>query len=155
MKLSIMNLFNNIRIALALGLMALTLPLSQAQRIEARDAPAKDFTLPLFGESGYKAWEIAGHEGRYIDKDHILVTLMNIKIFSGEADMFLDAIIASPDAKIDLKDKNAQGESAIIMRSHNYRVSGQGWTWFAKENRIRVHKNAKVEFKQDIGIELN
>lgn len=128
-------------------------PLSQAQRIEP-DAPVMDFTLPLFGDEGYKTWEITGHEGRYQGKDRILVLLMTIKIFSGNADMLLQTIIASPDANINLKEKTATGDSVLRVRGHNYRVSGRGWTWYGQENRIVVHHDAKVEFNQDIGIQL-
>lgn len=120
------------------------------QKIEP-DAPVIDFKLPLFAESGYKKWEISGHEGRYLGNERLLVLVMTIKIFSGNADLLLESLIVSPDATIDIQRKVAQGKSALRVRGHNYRVSGTGWTWLGEENRIIVHRDARVEFNQSLG----
>ena len=115
------------------------------------NAPLKRFTLPIFGENGYKTWEIRGDEGHYLGSGRLEVIILTIRIFSGNEHMILESFITSPNAIIDTDKKTASGASILIVRGPHYRLTGKGWTWEADKKRITVHQNARVEFDQPLG----
>lgn len=115
------------------------------------DTPIMDFRLPLFAQSGYKGWEIAGHEGRYLGDNRILVLLMSIKVFSGDAAMRLETVISSPDATIEIQEKRADSESSLLVEGEDYRVRGRNWSWYGNEQRILIREDAEVAFAQSLG----
>ena len=115
------------------------------------DAPLERFTLPIFGDNGYKTWEIKGDRGRYLGPGQLQVDFLMIRIFSGNASMILESFITSPDAIIDTDKKVAHGASILNVFGPHYRLTGKGWIWKGASKRIIVHKYARVEFDQPLG----
>lgn len=122
-----------------------------AQKMEV-DAPVIDFKLPLFDRAkGFKEWEIAGHEGRYIDRENIVVLLATIKRFGEDKKEAPFYVISSPEARINLRTRTAEGDSTLRLQGHNYRVRGSDWTFNGRDNRLVVNRDARVEFAQSLG----
>lgn len=112
-------------------------------------APVKDFCLPVFGESGYKAWDLSGSEGHYLGPDCLDVTQMQLRTFSfsGEGILQLEAILQSPSARIDLPKNLASSKASIHIEGPGYTGEGIGWTWDGKTHTLRLKARVRVVFK--------
>ena len=48
------------------------------------NAPVENFRLPMFNEEGYRAWDLRGAKGTYVDGTHVDVVDMKMRVFSGD-----------------------------------------------------------------------
>lgn len=110
-------------------------------------APVKDFCLPVFGENGYKVWDLSGHEGHYLSSECLLVKTMQLRTFSGEERLQLEAILESPLAKIHLGESLAESEALIHIQGPGYTGEGQGWTWQGKTHTLFLKSHVRVVFR--------
>lgn len=114
------------------------------------DAPIRNFRLPLFGENGYKEWELRGLEGHYISEGEAGVDGLDLLIFSGDEQMELESRIRSPHALIEFEHSRASGQSSLFMTGPGFEIQGSDWIWDGKEKRLRVSRNARVIFEQQL-----
>lgn len=112
------------------------------------NAPVLDFKLPVFNESGYKAWDLQGHEGLFHTDQTIDVKEMTIQVFSGDEALSLETLIKSPAARINTKTSFAFGEESINITGPNYNISGNSWTWNGDTQQIEIQNNVIVVFNQ-------
>ena len=136
-----------------LAFMSVQGSLSAAEKM-VPNAPIIDFKLPLFAENGYKAWEIQGAEGRYLNTNEITVLILTIKTYSGDESVSLESVISSPDAVIDTQTKQANGQSYINVYGQGFRVRGKDWTWDGLNKIITIREKTQVDFDQSLGILL-
>ena len=108
--------------------------------------PIKNFQLPMFGENGYRTWELSGAEGRYLSADKIEVSQMRMKVFSGDAASTIDNRIESPLATLFVSKNIAIGEGPIKITASSYRIDGERWFWDGKIRSVVVSKKASVIF---------
>lgn len=108
--------------------------------------PVKNFQLPMFGENGYRTWELSGDEGRYITADKIEVSQMKMKVFSGDASSTIENRIESPLATLFVAKNIAIGQGPIKITATNYRIDGERWFWDGKTRSVVVSKKASVIF---------
>ncbi len=113
--------------------------------------PIKNFRLPMFGDNGYRTWELCGDEGRYITASKIEVCQMKMRVFSGDAASKIENRIESPLATLFVDKNMAIGESPIQILSDTYRIDGERWFWDGKTRTIVVSRNAKVVFNEGVG----
>ena len=114
------------------------------------DAPVIDFKLPMFGENGYKIWELQGEEGRFVNPERIDVAGMTLKVFSGQADLKLETTIESPIASMYIEESRATGESALKITGPNYLVEGADWIWYGTTRTVYVKRAVRVIFDQKL-----
>ena len=114
--------------------------------------PITNFRLPMFGDNGYRTWEMKGDEGRYISPEKIDVIQMRLDVFSGNADSKIENKIRSPLATLFINKNYAIGDSPIQILSENYRVDGERWFWDGKLRRIVVSRNARVIFNEGLSL---
>jgi hypothetical protein len=114
--------------------------------------PIQNFRLPMFGENGYRTWEMKGDEGRYISPEKIEVSQMKLDVFSGEADSSIENKIKSPLATLFVNKNIAIGDSPIQILSQNYRVDGERWFWDGKLKRVVISRNARVIFNEGLSL---
>ncbi len=110
-------------------------------------APVKDFCLPIFGDSGYKIWDLSGSEGHYLSPEQLQVTQMQLRTFSGEGALQLEAILKSPSAQIDLSKNRASSEASIHIQGPGYTGEGIGWTWEGKTHTLFLKNKVRVVFQ--------
>ncbi len=108
--------------------------------------PVKNFQLPMFGENGYRTWELSGDEGRYISADKIEVSQMKMKVFSGDASSTIENRIESPLAMLFVSKNIAIGQGPIRITATTYRIDGQRWFWDGKTRSVVVSQKASVIF---------
>lgn len=116
------------------------------------DAPIRNFRFPVFGENGYRLWELRGVEGRYLSEDESLIIGMDLKAFSGDASMTLENRIRSPEARINFPETTAEGASTLFVTGPNYEVEGYNWKWQGTDKRMTVAEGARVVFFDSIDI---
>ncbi len=116
------------------------------------DAPIRNFRFPVFGDDGYKLWELRGVEGRYLSETHSVILGMDLKVFSGDADLTLETRIRSPEALIDFDATTAEGNSTLYVTGAGYEIEGADWKWDGGAKRMTVGGGARVVFLDSIQI---
>ena len=116
------------------------------------DAPIMNFRFPVFGENGYKIWELRGVEGRYLSDEDGLVLGLDLKSYSGDEAMTLINRIRSPEAFIHFPSAVAQGDSTIFATGELYQIEGSDWRWDGKKRHLTVSGGARVVLFDSINI---
>ena len=116
------------------------------------DAPIEHFRLPMFGENGYKAWELRGLRGHYYDREEAMVEGLELVVFSGDEQMSEENRIKSPKALIHLQESRADGDSSIFVIGPGYEIQGRDWTWTGLERKIVVRQSVRVSFAGTVEI---
>ncbi len=116
------------------------------------DAPIQHFRLPMFGENGYKKWELRGLKGHYYSEERALVEGLELVVFSGDEAMEVENRIRSPKALIHLKESRAEGESSLFVVGPGYEIQGRNWLWEGLERKIVVRESVRVSFAGTVDI---
>ncbi len=114
------------------------------------DAPAENFFVPLFGDDGYRIWDLRGREAHFVSDAQIDVIGMQLNVYSGGAEEYLDMLIESPEALVYFDRNEARGEKGIVVNGDNYRAEGDEWTWEREDNRIVIQGNVQVTFFEEL-----
>jgi hypothetical protein len=126
-------------------------PLSVAAQM-IPDAPILHFRLPMFGEEGYKTWELRGLSGTPVSEVEVSVEGLELLVFSGTADLLEKNRIRSPRALIDFDRSEASGETSIFVTGPGYTIQGSNWMWEGKADRITVREAVRVTFVGELSI---
>lgn len=116
------------------------------------DAPIQHFRLPMFGDNGYKQWELRGLKGHYYNQESAMVEGLELLVYSGEEDLVVENRIRSPKALINLKESRAEGDSSLFVTGPGYEVQGRDWTWDGAERKIVVRESVRVSFAGNVDI---
>jgi len=116
------------------------------------DAPIEHFRLPMFGEDGYKTWELRGFRGHYLSEEEALVEGLELVVFSGDETVSEENRIRSPRARILLEEARAEGDSSLFVTGPGYEIQGQDWSWDGAERKIIVRKDVRVSFAGSVDI---
>ncbi len=74
-------------------------------------------------------------------------TSMQLRTFSGEEALQIEAILKSPSAQIDLPQNIAESEASIHIQGPGYTGEGIGWTWKGKTHTLFLKTNVRVVFQ--------
>jgi hypothetical protein len=116
------------------------------------DAPIQHFKLPMFGENGYKKWELRGLKGHYHSPEEAMVEGLELVVFSGDEQVLEENRIRSPKAIIHLKQSSAEGLSSLFVIGPGYEIQGRNWTWNGLERKIVVRESVRVSFAGTVDI---
>lgn len=116
------------------------------------DAPIQHFRLPMFGENGYKKWELRGLKGHYHSEERALVEGLELVVFSGDEALEVENRIRSPKALIHLQESRAEGESSLFVVGPGYEIQGRNWLWEGLERKIVVRESVRVSFAGTVDI---
>ena len=116
------------------------------------DAPLEDFSLPRFGETGYKVWELRGTRGHYLSDTRSAIDGLDLRLFAGDAALTLETRILSPRAEIDLELGSAFGDSSLFVTGPAFEITGFDWEWENPTKTLRVNERARVIFNQEIDL---
>ena len=136
-RTKIKGIFLLLTTVMILGLFAQIIP----------DAPVIDFKLPMFGENGYKIWDLQGDEGRYINAGRIDVINLKLRVYSGDESLALDTTIESPKAIMLVRRNRALSNASIRMLGSNYEIMGSDWICEGSNRTLKVKKNVRVNFQ--------
>ena len=116
------------------------------------DAPIQHFKLPMFGDNGYKTWELRGMKGHYLSENEALVEAMELVVFSGDASMWEENVIRSPKALIQFQESRAKGDSSLFVIGPGYEIQGRNWSWDGLDRKIVVRDAVRVSFAGTVDI---
>jgi len=116
------------------------------------DAPIQHFKLPMFGENGFKKWELRGLKGHYYSEQQAMVEGLELVVFSGNEAMEVENRIRSPKALIHLQESRAEGDSSLFVVGPGYEIQGRNWLWEGLERKIVVRESVRVSFAGTVDI---
>lgn len=144
-----------IRLWTCLGLVLLSLGLGLTHsRLTAQmipNAPVENFRLPMFNDEGFRAWELRGSKGTYLEGDKVSLDEIMIRLYTGDASNGIKTEITSPDATVLIDENKAVGTNGILIQGGNFRITGQNWTWQGDDHRVVIEENVVVTFFEGIG----
>jgi len=134
-------------------LAALALPLALLAQRTQIGAPVENFRLPVFGENGFRVWDLQGKTGTYLEDETIAVERMILRTFPPNDPQNPELIIESPQAIISPESNQARGDQYLFLQATDgsYAIVGRRWHWFGDKERITIQEDARVTFRQAIG----
>ncbi len=136
------------RIAAALFACAFATAFATAQMVP--DAPVINFRLPMFGDDGYRIWDLRGKQGLYVNENRVDVVDMHLLVYSKEVPNLVETEILSPRASMLIQENRAVGDQTITVLGDNFEVRGQRWSWDGDENRVVIDERVKVTFFEEL-----
>ncbi len=120
------------------------------------EAPFCQFKLPIFGEDGYKKWDLYGQEGQFNGTDQrVDIKGMRLRVFNDSNVQSLTATLESPSATVFPKLRRAEGKEFVFLTTSHYTIVGHGWLWeeCAHDSpspyyRIILQSDVRVVFKE-------
>ncbi|HCJ12499.1 MAG: hypothetical protein A2Y14_04455 [Verrucomicrobia bacterium GWF2_51_19] len=114
--------------------------------------PIDHFCMPMFAQTGYKAWDLKGEKGVYLDEKNMIVQTMQLNVFNGKKGSEQELDIRSPNARILMQENKAIGAaSPIEIRGKDYTLCGYNWEWDGAVKKVTVHERVNVVFNQGFG----
>lgn len=115
-------------------------------------APAQNWVLPIFTDKeGYRSMTLRGSEVRPSPGGKsIVVTNLNITIFSGDEKAQVDSVLLSPAALFQPKENRASGDSTVRFIRDDIEVTGTGWTYDHKTKNISLRQDVRVTFRAEL-----
>ncbi len=121
---------------------------NELTRFEA-SAPVRDFSLPMFGDGGFKTWDLSGKQGRYQSQERIDIEGARLRLFSGDESARVEVTIESPQALVNPKLGLAQGADFLYVHGPGYSVTGRDWVWNEREKTLTIKKDVQVTFASE------
>lgn len=134
-------------VALSLGLPVT--PVLDAQLRPDPDEPVRDFRLPMFGEDGFRAWELRGDSGHFQRDRTLAVEGLDLRVF-GPRGEGLESRIRSPQAVLAPDESRAWGDSPLLVETDQFELRGEDWTWDGKARRIEVRREVHTIFFEEL-----
>jgi len=119
-------------------------------------APAKNWVLPLFTDTGNHSMTLRGTEVRPVDADRIDVVELNMTIFSGDAAARVVTVLLSPAATFFTRENRASGgQSVRVLRFRDdgqiaAEITGEDWTFAQAGEKVSIRRRAHVVFRQQL-----
>lgn len=114
------------------------------------DAPMRNWVLPVFTDAGPRSMTARGAEARMNGPRSVLLTDMNLTVFSGLADNKVDSVMLSPIARINLDSYLVSGESTVRVVRDDLEVTGKDWTYDHNLKKVTIRQNARVVFTSEL-----
>ncbi|MET0263151.1 MAG: hypothetical protein ABW223_09655 [Rariglobus sp.] len=113
-------------------------------------APIKDFRLPMFNEEGKRIRFLRAGEALFVSPTRIDVKDMHLTEFTKDGTGAFDTVLLAPSATF-LEDKKiASGNESVRLIRVNVEVTGEQWSYNHLEQRVKIEKNAKVTFQDEL-----
>lgn len=143
---------------LCLALFLEAIPFISLAKTPLPEAPIWQFRLPLFGQDGYKRWDLEGREGHFSGNEGRLeVKGMRLRVFTAGASQQLEATLESPQATLFPKSRKAEGSEYLFLTTPHYTVVGHGWRWEEIDHgtaqpmyRVVLESDVRVVFKDSL-----
>jgi hypothetical protein len=110
------------------------------------DAPVINFRIPTFTRQGFRSWLLCGAEGRYLDANELVVTNLNLTVFSGDAANGVEYVFLSPTAVARPNDGQVRGPGVLRLIATEFEATGEDWLYDHRQKKISLHRNVRVVF---------
>jgi hypothetical protein len=113
--------------------------------------PIINFRLPMFNDDGYKAWEVLGEEGRYLEENRIEITALDLRLLSGDESGALETEITSPLAIVHPQDRTVTGPGAIRAKGTGFALFGENWIYEHDTKTVTVRESVVLTLDGAVG----
>ena len=110
------------------------------------NVPTEQFRLPIFGQTGFRVWELEGQEGIARSSNMIEVKGMKLRTYDDNGTE-VTMLLESPLAFFQPKDHIANGPGFICATGAKFNLVGRNWHWQGKPNG-----NNTLEIKQEVRV---
>jgi hypothetical protein len=114
-------------------------------------APIKNFRLPTFTVEGYREFMLRAGEAMIPDPSRIDVREMDLTVFTRDAEEQIDARLTAPSATFLPNELIARGSDTMRMERADLTVTGAGWTYDHKAQKLTITRDAHIIFRAPIG----
>ncbi len=113
--------------------------------------PALGWVFPVFTDKeGYHMLTLRGSSARLLSADRIEVTGFSAIVFSGDASERTDSVLMSPQAVFQPKLNRAEGDGAVRLIHDDVEVTGRGWTYEHKIQKVTIAHDVRVVFQAQL-----
>jgi hypothetical protein len=110
------------------------------------NVPTEQFRLPIFGQNGFRVWELEGQEGIARSSSMIEVKGMKLRTYADNG-TDITMLLESPLAFFQPKDHVANGPGFIHATGAKFNLVGRNWHWQGKPNG-----NNTLEIKEEVRV---
>lgn len=113
------------------------------------DAPVKDFRLPTFTKDSWIASVLRADTAHIISQTQVEMTGVTLTIFSGDANNRVDTVFVSPAATVHREPdhESIHGPESVRVVRDSLEITGEQWSYFYREKRVLIEKNARIVFR--------
>ncbi len=112
--------------------------------------PGLQWKLPLFTKEGFRSMSLRGDRVVPVGSSRIDVDNIEIMVFSGDKKQTVTTILLSPRASYFVKTAEVNGSGEVRVIRDNGEISGENWHYKRLGEKISIHRNARVVFKEQI-----
>jgi hypothetical protein len=150
LKKFVNNRFNNVLAVCLILLVGSSVLLSQKSDTPNLLPPGLQWKLPLFTKEGYRSMSLRGDRVVPMGSDRIDVDNIEIMVFSGDKKQAVTTILLSPKASYYSKSAEVKGSGEVRVIRDNGEISGENWDYKRQGEKISIHRNARVVFKEQV-----
>ena len=127
--------------------MALVLGAACAVLVCAQEVDTLEgFSVPEFNKNGEMTSQLFGDFAEFLPGG--LVKISNLKIeFYDEKKDEVEMRVKAPKCEYYEREKKAESDSSVRIERKKMVVTGVGFTWYSKDERLEIRNNAKVVLK--------
>ena len=114
------------------------------------NAPVINFRVPTFTKDGFRSWLLCGSQGRYADQNQLIITNLNLTVFTGDASNQVESILLSPTATAYLDEGQVHGPESLRVIGDNYEATGEDWLYDHRQKKVSIRKNVRVVFRAQL-----
>lgn len=124
---------------------------SSAAKRAIESGPALGWVFPIFTDKeGYHMLTLRGSSAKMASADRIEVTGFSAFVFSGDAREKVDSVLMSPQATFFPKLNRAGGDSSVRLIHDDIEVTGRGWTYDHKAQKVTISHDVRVVFQAQL-----
>ncbi|MFH0953948.1 MAG: LPS export ABC transporter periplasmic protein LptC [Verrucomicrobiota bacterium] len=112
---------------------------------EEESQTVSGFRVPEYDEQNRLKSELYGDFAKVLPDGIIEISQLKIDFYSGDR---VDMTVTSPYCKYDQKQARAESESDVRITREKMIVTGVGFSWDGREEKLKIGKQVKVVLKE-------
>ena len=131
------------------------LVLPAADNAAPTSPPAVNWVLPLFTDrDGYRSMTLRGATVKPAGANGIVVTDLNVTVFSGDATARVESVLLSQDATYYPRETRVTGEKNVRVLRDELEVTGENWSYEHSGKKVSIRKDVRVVYRAPLKIPL-
>jgi hypothetical protein len=111
----------------------------------AATAPALNWVVHAFSDNeGYRLLSARGSEVRPGPDDTVIVTNLNITVYTGDETARIETIFLSPLARFFPKSNRASGDKTVRVVRDDLEATAQKWEYDQKRKHVTLEGNGRI-----------
>jgi len=102
------------------------------------------FSVPEYDKNGNMTSQLFGDFAEFLPGGKVKISNLKIEFYDGKK---VEMRVTAPRCDYDQKDKSAESDSSVRIARDNMIVTGVGFRWNAKKEKLYIDSKAKVVLK--------